>query len=350
MPVPVALHVAVAPPNAVPAPISPSNGSASVGVGFAYNLIAQDVQTRASVHQFDRAHPLVIQFTYQPQEVVGLDPQDLHIAFFDVQSHAWQNLPTTVDTVNHVLTALTTHFTLFQVRGVARTPAEVRTAEAHQASLAAAGPPAVTVVPLVQPSVAGVPLVVTLPAGQVRPPFRLLVTGAPHAQLQVAVKLNGRTVAQSLALDANGYGIATFMAAPPLTSPQSVLVTARVTRNAAYQTVTQLLTLLPQHTLALNAHPVVTAGAGPAARRVAGSLHQPAVTPRKTATPAARPRPGRATQRQREGALLPTPVGHTTGSAAPSVKAVPRPASSKQRPMAAASSTRTVVLPPSGRR
>src|SRR5205807_3653862 len=115
------------------------------------------------VHKFDPAHPLVIQITYDPAELGDLDPATLKIGYFDVTNRRWLLLPATVDTVNHTVTALTTHFTLFQIRATARTRAQVKSAQARLAALAAAGAPRVRALPAVQPVVGGVPFVVILP-------------------------------------------------------------------------------------------------------------------------------------------------------------------------------------------
>jgi hypothetical protein len=217
----------------------------NVGIGPVYDLFATNNRRGAPVHQFDPHHPLLLQMIYDPAQLDGLDPATLTVAYFDTGSKTWRSLPTTIDTYNHILTATTTHFTLFQVRGTARTQAQLKGAQARQAALAASGPPRVNVVPVVPIVLGGVPLIITVPSGRQRPPLAVQITGAPYAQVEVTFASGGTSIVQALPLDAHGYATTAFVPGEPLTKPQAVRVSVTVTSGAARKTAVQTVILLP---------------------------------------------------------------------------------------------------------
>jgi hypothetical protein len=244
---PTRVHAVLVPANRVPA-VPPSAGVPNnAALGFAFDLSAASVaggSTRGiPLHTFNPRHPLLLVSTYAAADLGSLDPATLHIVYWNAASRRWRNLPTTVDPLRHTLVAATTHFTLFQVRGTARTQAQVQRARARQAALAAAGPPQVSALPVAPARMDGVPLLVTVPAGRQRTPLLVAVTGAPHARLRVTYAAGPLATVQSLALDGQGYAVTGF--APLLASPRSVTVLVTVSRGASSATMTQSVVLLP---------------------------------------------------------------------------------------------------------
>jgi uncharacterized protein YkwD len=140
----------------------------NAALGFAFDLRAASVSGGHPLSRFNPRHPLVLVTTYRAADLGALAAATLHLTYFDPGGRRWRTLPTTVDPLRHTLVAATTHFTLFQVRGTARTPAQVRQARARQAALAAAGPPVVSAVPVTPARLGGEPLLVTMPVGRQR--------------------------------------------------------------------------------------------------------------------------------------------------------------------------------------
>jgi hypothetical protein len=234
------------PPLQGPALLTGAAGQLNnVGIGPAYDLFATNSRTGAPIHQFDPHHPLLLQMSYDPAQLDGIDPATLTVAYYNPGSKTWRSLPTTIDTYNHILTATTTHFTLFQVRGTARTKAQLKGAQARQAALAASGPPRVNVLPVAPLTLGGVPLIITVPSGSQRPPLAVEVTGPPYAQMEVTYAIGGTSIVQVLHLDAHGYAITAFVPGDPLTKPQMVRVSVTVTSGAAHKTAVQTVILLP---------------------------------------------------------------------------------------------------------
>jgi hypothetical protein len=195
--------------------------------------------------QLSGAHPMLIQLSYDPAGLVGIDPATLRIAFVDPAGKTWRSLPTTVDTFHHLLTALTTHLTFFQVRGVTQNTAQRSKAQAQLALLAAAGVPRVTLLPISRATVGGVPLDLILPAGRQHAPVSLVATGAPGAQLKIAFTLADTSVVQTFTLDAHGYGTTAFTPLRPLKSAQRLRVAVSVSLGTSHYTTTGIVTLQP---------------------------------------------------------------------------------------------------------
>ncbi len=213
----------------------------NVALGFAFQLTAS---TRAGrpVRRFDPRRPLLLRISYQLVDLGPLDPATLRVTFLDTSTGTWRTLPTTVDPFQQTLVALTTHVTLFQVRATARTPAQVRAAQARMAGLAAQGAPRVTVQQVLPGGVGGFPLLVTVPAGHQRAPLIVTVLGAPRAGVRIAFSLPGSLTVQSLSLDGRGYATTAF--SPP-TATQRLVVSTTVSSGAASVTVAQVITMLP---------------------------------------------------------------------------------------------------------
>jgi len=216
----------------------------NVALGFAFQLTAS---TRAGrpVRRFDPRRPLLLRISYQLADLGPLDPATLRVTFLDTSTGTWRTLPTTVDPFQQTLVALTTHVTLFQVRATARTPAQVRAAQARMAGLAAQGAPRVTVQQVLPGGVGGFPLLVTVPAGHQRAPLIVTVLGAPRAGVRIAFSLPGSLTLQSLSLDGHGYATTAF--SPP-TAPQAtqrLVVSTTVSSGAASVTAAQVITVLP---------------------------------------------------------------------------------------------------------
>jgi hypothetical protein len=215
----------------------------SVGLGYIYALSATDAHGRG-VSQLSSAHPLLIQFSYDPADLVGIDPATLRIAFVDPAGKTWKRLVTNVDTFHHLLTALSTHLTFFQVQGVTQTPAQWTKAQAQLTLLAAAGAPHITRLPTSQAAVGGVPLDLVLPTGRQQAPVSLIVTGAPGAQLKVTFTLAGTAIVQTLTLD-YGYGATAFTPPHPLKGAQHLRVSVTVSLGTSRYTATSIVTLQP---------------------------------------------------------------------------------------------------------
>ncbi len=216
----------------------------NAGIGMVYEVDATNISTGQTVHQLSPQHPVILQFTYDPSQIAGVDPTTLRVCYFDLPTGDWRPLPTTVDTFHHILTATTDHFTLFAVRVTARTQAQINTARARLAALSAAGPPDVSALPVSQASVGGVPLVITVPNTPQHAPLSVEITGAPHLRLQIVFTLAGATTVQSLALDAHGYAATAFIPSPDVTTAQTLHVAVGVAHGNAYAA-TRTLTLLP---------------------------------------------------------------------------------------------------------
>jgi hypothetical protein len=95
-------------------PITPPEGEQVVGAEFA--LAAVDASGTA-VLTFTA--PVTLTFGY-PAAVA--DPATLVVAFFDATTGSWQTLATSVDALDQVLQATTTHFTTFAVLQPVATP------------------------------------------------------------------------------------------------------------------------------------------------------------------------------------------------------------------------------------
>jgi len=64
--------------------------------------------------------PITMTLKYDPGKVpAGFDESKLVIAFYDTETSKWVVYPSTVDTVNHTITAQIGHFTLFAVYAAA---------------------------------------------------------------------------------------------------------------------------------------------------------------------------------------------------------------------------------------
>lgn len=216
----------------------------NVGVGLAYALTASLLNSGQPVTHFNPTHAVLLQISYTPDDVSILDPSSLAIGFFNPTSKTWQSLATTVDPIHHLLTAHTTHFTLFQVRGTAHTLAQLKQAQSRLATLARAGAPRLHAVTLVPTSVAGVPIIITLPKSQ-QAPINLQLTGPAHALVHVAMTVARATTAQSFSLDDRGYSTIGLQPAISVTSPQVAQVSVSIVSGAFRQDLVQNVTLLP---------------------------------------------------------------------------------------------------------
>ena len=239
-----ALHVEMPPLSSLPPGLLTATGQrGSVGLGFIFALSASSANGQP-VSQFTGAHPLLLQLLYDPAGLQGVDPATLRISFVDPAGNAWKDLPTTVDTFHHILTARTSHFTLFQARGVTHTQAQLNMAQARLTMLAASGAPRVTILPTSQAAVGGVPLDLMLPQGRRHAPVSLVVTGAPGAQLRAAFTLAGVAITQTLALDAQGYATTGFAPPTALTSSQRLQMAVTVSLGASRYATAGTVTLL----------------------------------------------------------------------------------------------------------
>lgn len=60
--------------------------------------------------------PIILKLKYDPSQVpAGVDASKLVIAYYDTTAKIWAGLPSTVDTVNHTVTAEISHLTMFAV-------------------------------------------------------------------------------------------------------------------------------------------------------------------------------------------------------------------------------------------
>ncbi len=237
--------MAVPPLRAPAMPLMALTSHDNAGLGFAFDVSAVRDRTGQVARRFNPAHPLLIQMTYDPLDLGDIDVSTLRIAYFDPVNSSWWDLPTTVDRVQNVLTATTTHFTLFQVRATARTRAQLQRVQARLAALAAAGVPQVTILRPTQSSLDGVPLLISVPSGRQRPPLNVQITGAPGARVEILFIMSTVTVRRRLVLDARGYTVTGFAPTPPLTVTQAVRVIVTVRSGAVSRTVVQTVILGP---------------------------------------------------------------------------------------------------------
>ncbi len=299
-----AFSVGIVAPAAVPQSIVQPGIANNVGVGAAYNLRAGGVVTLTTVTTFTK--PLVLQLSYDPGELTGagLDPRNLTIAYFAPPTSPtgvgkWIGIPTTVLPGTTLLTAPLTHFTLYQVRATARTQAQVANARIHLAELAAAGPPQATALPAA-PILAGMPVVVTLPEGQLAQHALVTVLAAPGSTIRATYKWGKTSLIQNGT--SNSHGLAALVFQPPTSFPKTstrVFVSVQVrngtqTRlfSGAFVLVDSLTAPVVQATLSVShVHSgqefVVTVNTTPGllvAVDVIGSAHRVLATQHGTAT------------------------------------------------------------------
>lgn len=238
----VSLHVATPPLDTVPGLIQGLGHANNVGVGLAFDLTAIDNLTGQHVRQFSFQHPLLLQFSYDPADIAGLDPSTLVVAYYDPATRTWRALPTTIDALHHVLTAATTHFTLFQIRATAHTAAQLTQARARLATLAVAGAPHVATLPRTS---AGMITLASVPAGSQHVPLSLSITGTPQTRIRIVYTLPTGRQTQSLTLAARGYVTLLFTPTVPLTTAQPLLITVIATHGSVQQTTTYSRLLQP---------------------------------------------------------------------------------------------------------
>jgi len=78
-------------------------------IGLAYNFEPPGVTFDPSI---------VLSYAYDPAEIPeGVAAEDLVLAYYDAGAGRWVELPSTVDTENHVITASVSHFTTFAILG-----------------------------------------------------------------------------------------------------------------------------------------------------------------------------------------------------------------------------------------
>ena len=63
--------------------------------------------------------PAILSFSYERANIAGEKPDQFIVARYDTDKNVWVPLISSVDTVNHIVTARTNHFSLFQVMQVA---------------------------------------------------------------------------------------------------------------------------------------------------------------------------------------------------------------------------------------
>jgi len=93
-----------------PSPPSPPEGAHVIGLAYDFGPAGAT---------FDP--PITIEYTYDPDEVPeGVAEEDLVIAFYDEDIDEWVELPCTVDTETHTVTAVVSHFTCFAIIGTVK--------------------------------------------------------------------------------------------------------------------------------------------------------------------------------------------------------------------------------------
>ncbi len=224
-----ALHLATPPLGSLAAGLRAGTGSGGkVGFGFIFALSAHSTNGKA-VSQFTGARPVLIQLLYDPSGLQGIDPATLRVSAVDSTGKTWQDLPTTVDTFHHILTARAPRLTLFQARGLFP-------AKGGPAGTTFAGAIHITLPAMSQASVAGMPLDLVLPQGSPRAPISLIVTGAPSAKVSAGFTTGGLTITQMLTLDAQGYAATYFAPSTPPKNPQPLRMSVKVTLGGASYT------------------------------------------------------------------------------------------------------------------
>ncbi len=202
-----------------------TGSSGKVGFGFVFALSASDTNGNA-VARFSGARPALIQLLYDPAGLQGTDPTTLRVSTLDPTGTTWQDLPTTVDTFHHMLTARATRLTLFQARGD-------RPAKGGPAGTTFAGPVHITMPAVSRASLGGMPLDLALPQDSLQAPVSLIVTGAPGARLSAGFTRAGVTITQTLTLDTQGYAATYFTPPTPPKSPQRLQMSVKVSLGGA---------------------------------------------------------------------------------------------------------------------
>ena len=240
-----AFYLQVPPPASLPSGLANEKEKGyHTGLGFVF-VVADGGVNSDNTGPFASVHPMALQLKYDPNYLQGIDPRTLRIGTVDPFANAWRDLPTTVDTFHHTLTARAALFTFIQIRGLATTKAQANSTNAALATLAASGSPRVTMLPASNAALGGVPLDLQLPSGRMQAPVTITATGAPDSRLLATFTLANVTIQQTLTLDAQGYAAAAFTPPAPLTSPAQLRVAAVVSLNGSSYSRATTVTLLP---------------------------------------------------------------------------------------------------------
>jgi hypothetical protein len=103
------------PDGSVPSSISMNYQANPPTAPSGYNIIGQVLDMQPSGVTF--TPPITIQIDYDPNNLNGADEEQLTVAYFDITTQTWINIPSTVDTGTNTVTALISHFTDYAVLG-----------------------------------------------------------------------------------------------------------------------------------------------------------------------------------------------------------------------------------------
>jgi hypothetical protein len=78
--------------------------------GHSFEINAESKNSKSAVRQF--SSPITITYRYDERAVVG-DGSTLSLVYYNEDTHQWDYLPSTVDTINHQVVGYSTHLTLF---------------------------------------------------------------------------------------------------------------------------------------------------------------------------------------------------------------------------------------------
>ena len=90
----------------------PTGGFELLGEAYAFSAVDADGNPVTSFGDYF----LEITLRYNQEDLDGLDEQSLTINYYDLTA-GWMPIPSTVDTVNDIVTGRTNHFTLFGILG-----------------------------------------------------------------------------------------------------------------------------------------------------------------------------------------------------------------------------------------
>ena len=82
--------------------------------GRPVEVIAAGETSEDNVNEFSQ--PITLQINYQEDQIFNWNEADLMIFYYDEETYDWFPLPTTVDTENNLLTAQSTHLTVFDYK------------------------------------------------------------------------------------------------------------------------------------------------------------------------------------------------------------------------------------------
>lgn len=97
-----------------------------------FEIVAAGVSTGKGVDHFNK--PITIQVNYKDEDLLSGSAEDLMLYYYDDVTRDWYPMPTTVDTVNHKLTAQSDHLTVFDYKAASWQANSLPTVDGYKVS------------------------------------------------------------------------------------------------------------------------------------------------------------------------------------------------------------------------